>query len=737
MSRSRKLADLLDANGDVKSANLDNVPSSTNASALTSGTLPIARIADDAITVDKLANSINSEIAANTAKVGITTSQANAITANTAKVTNATHTGDVTGATALTIANDAVTVDKLNLISTGSVPSLEAKGTSGVTDGYIQLNCAENSHGIKLKSPPHSAGASYTLTFPNNDGNANEFLKTDGSGVMSWAVAGSTSASDLTSGTLPMARLSGTLPALNASALTNIPAANITGTLPAISGANLTNLPASGGSVTATADGAISAHQSVILQANGTVKAVTGSTISDAFPLGTPSTFDGNNSRDVIGFDLDPTTTGKGAIAWRDGSSLNAVVFTTSGSTITYGTSQTLCTVSNGFRGDHQCLTYVDGDKFLVGYIKNGDSQNSSTNGCARVCTVSGTSITVGSEVVVNAQYTNGFLLRGDPVVSNRFVAFYNDGDGGYKLKALAATVSGTSISLGSEHQITGSNGDVWHVDVYNGRVAITFKHHGDGYNAKLKVGTQSGDALSWGSYVTFEGTTHSYPGTCSINPNNTNEVLVAYPDRGNSSRGRIRIGTISTNTVSLGNEQDYELSSGHESAKIAFDKNYEDKFIVAYIDNNASNSDGKCKFKVGTISGSSISFGSVQDFSSRGFKATRGHIYFPQGAFDNKAFVAYNSDDPYGKIAILQMGGATTTNLTATNFLGFADAAYSDTNTATVLVNSAISTQSSLTPLTKYYVQTNGTLGTSAGSPSVLAGTAIASTKLLIKEEL
>jgi|11BtaG_2_1085332.scaffolds.fasta_scaffold20018_2 hypothetical protein len=207
MSRSRKLADLLDANGDVKSANLDNVPSSTNASALTSGTLPIARIADDAITVDKLANSINSEIAANTAKVGITTSQANAITANTAKVgittsqanaitantakvTNATHTGDVTGATALTIANDAVTVAKLNLISTGSVPSLEAKGTSGVTDGYIQLNCAENSHGIKLKSPPHSAGASYTLTFPNNDGNANEFLKTDGSGVMSWAETG-------------------------------------------------------------------------------------------------------------------------------------------------------------------------------------------------------------------------------------------------------------------------------------------------------------------------------------------------------------------------------------------------------------------------------------------------------------------------------------------------------------------------------------------------------------------
>jgi hypothetical protein len=66
------------------------------------------KIVDDAVTADKLANSINTEIAANTAKTGITSGQASAITANTAKVTNATHTGDVTGATALTIAANAV-----------------------------------------------------------------------------------------------------------------------------------------------------------------------------------------------------------------------------------------------------------------------------------------------------------------------------------------------------------------------------------------------------------------------------------------------------------------------------------------------------------------------------------------------------------------------------------------------------------------------------------------------------
>jgi hypothetical protein len=72
-----------------------------------------AKIADDAVTAAKLANSINTDIAANTAKTGITSGQASAITANTAKVTNATHTGDVTGATALTIAADAVTTVKI------------------------------------------------------------------------------------------------------------------------------------------------------------------------------------------------------------------------------------------------------------------------------------------------------------------------------------------------------------------------------------------------------------------------------------------------------------------------------------------------------------------------------------------------------------------------------------------------------------------------------------------------
>ena len=41
---------------------------------------------------------------------------------------------------------------------------------------------------------------------------------------------------------------------------------------------------------------------------------------------------------------------------------------------------------------------------------------------------------------------------------------------------------------------------------------------------------------------------------------------------------------------------------------------------------------------------------------------------------------------------------------------------------------------QSGLTTASQYYVQDDGTLSTTAGTPSVLGGTALSSTKILIK---
>jgi len=74
----------------------------TDAAVVAGNSSDIASIQSDQSTQD-------SAIALNTAKTGITAGQASEISANTAKVTNATHTGDVTGTTVLTLDATAIT----------------------------------------------------------------------------------------------------------------------------------------------------------------------------------------------------------------------------------------------------------------------------------------------------------------------------------------------------------------------------------------------------------------------------------------------------------------------------------------------------------------------------------------------------------------------------------------------------------------------------------------------------
>ena len=90
-----------------------------------------------------------------------------------------------------------VTNAKTNFTSTSSAAGLQIKG-DGTTDGTLQLNCSQNSHGIKLASPAHSASQSYKLIFPAGNVTAGKFLKVDsvsgsgttGIGQLSFADAG-------------------------------------------------------------------------------------------------------------------------------------------------------------------------------------------------------------------------------------------------------------------------------------------------------------------------------------------------------------------------------------------------------------------------------------------------------------------------------------------------------------------------------------------------------------------
>ena len=92
-----------------------------------------------------------------------------------------------------------------DIVSTSNADiDLAANGTGSVvvrgndTSGKIVLNCEDNSHGVTIKGPPHSAGATYTLPLPDDDGNANGLLRTNGSGVLSFVNSATLTELDVT-----------------------------------------------------------------------------------------------------------------------------------------------------------------------------------------------------------------------------------------------------------------------------------------------------------------------------------------------------------------------------------------------------------------------------------------------------------------------------------------------------------------------------------------------------------
>lgn len=95
---------------------------------------------------------------------------------------------------------------------------VKVKGAGGA-DGTLQLTAANGSNAVKLKSPAHSAGQSYTMILPDNQVVADSFLKVksvSGSGAtaigqLEYATiaapdVSSLNASNITSGTVPSAR---------------------------------------------------------------------------------------------------------------------------------------------------------------------------------------------------------------------------------------------------------------------------------------------------------------------------------------------------------------------------------------------------------------------------------------------------------------------------------------------------------------------------------------------------
>ena len=80
------------------------------------------------------------------------------------------------------------TLTTATVTGTINANTLVAKGDGSSNAGKITLNCENNSHGVKIQSPAHSAAQSYTLILPTSVGSANQVLASNGSSTnqLSW-----------------------------------------------------------------------------------------------------------------------------------------------------------------------------------------------------------------------------------------------------------------------------------------------------------------------------------------------------------------------------------------------------------------------------------------------------------------------------------------------------------------------------------------------------------------------
>ena len=464
------------------------------------------------------------------------------------------------------------------------------------------------------------------------------------------------------------------------------------------------------------ASGAIGNGDTVIIKTDGTVTVVAGVTISET--VGSPVTI-GSYAIYYIGSAFDPSS-GKVVVAYRDSGNNKgaAKVGTVSGSSISFGDS------AQFESGSPQDVTVAFGGngKVVIAYQQSA----SPYYGKARVGTISGTSISFGTEVTFESGNTSNIGMA--YASNNKVVISYRDGGNNGYGTAVVGTISGTSISFGSP--VVFNTAGIYYskatYDSANSKVVIAYRDDGNNGYGTARVGTVSGSSISFGAKSVFssDGQTNYMDLTYdSINQ----KIVIAYGNWGNSQYGTAIVGNVSGTSISFGSAVIYNTAQSAMNA-ITFDAS-KGKVVVVYRD------DGNSSYGTiipGTVSGTSITFGNEVVFES----AQSNNMALSYDSTNEKVVIAYtdsgNSD--YGKAVVYGPGGSST-NLTAENYIGIAAEAIANGATGKITTIGGINSgQTGLTAAQTYYIQNNGSLATSAGDPSVVAGTSISSTKILIR---
>jgi len=377
------------------------------------------------------------------------------------------------------------------------------------------------------------------------------------------------------------------------------------------------------------------------------------------------------------------TTNGSGAVSFADpaggGGQFDAVASgaIANGALVSLNSDGTV-SVTSGFVGTEVEIDGSTCDEFAAVYDTNSSkiviiylSSGNSSRPFGVVGTVSGTSISFGTPTQISTNNMTGYTATFDSN-SNKVVAAFKDNSDD-KIKAVVGTVSGTSISFGSLVQVhsggTGYNNNHLTFDSNSNKVVLAYKLSDGGVKTRAKVGTVSGTSISFGSEAIVVNNTSEPVGITFDSSNN--KVIVIVKDDGDGDDGKAIVGTVSSTSISFGTAVTYTTGNG-STARITFDSNV-NKAVIIFLDTNASNI---LNAVVGTVSGTSISFGSTTTVFNNVFTA-------PSLIFDtnlNKVFAAYRDNNNKGLIASGEISG---TSITFGTGVEFNDANLSGTSTA------------------------------------------------------
>ena len=322
------------------------------------------------------------------------------------------------------------------------------------------------------------------------------------------------------------------------------------------------------------------------------------------------------------------------------------------------------------------------------GTISNGDTVVVNSDGTVSAISNTSASASTSSPATFNTQTSDVSVVYDS--ANDKLVFVYRDNSNNNYGTAAVGTLSGSTITFGSEVVFNTASVEPMDAtyDENSGKIVVAYRDNGNsGYGTAI-VGTVSGTSISFGSKVVFKSGSSSLQ--CITYHAAAQKVVVAYRDNSDGNDGAAQVGTVSGTSISFGGRTEFVVSSravGGNRMGITYDSS-EEKVIITYRDQDFS---GYGTSVVGDVSGTSISFGTPVVHSSAS-------TYWSKCAYDEstgKVLVAFTTSTGQAVVGTvsgtsISFGSASTFN---SNFCSWTDVVYDETAKVVTIAYSASST--------------------------------------------